>query len=327
MVAKTKTKTKKTKVTKKVQKKVKITTCPKGGPKPKPKSKVIFAFPEYYELAKNIVERTKFEYGDLSIREFPDKESFVQIFTEVKNKEVIVLCGLDKPNKKIAPLIFLADLCKDLGAKRVKLVAPYLGYMRQDARFNPGEAITSASFAKMISNYFDSGITIDPHLHRYESMDQIYKFPFKVLHAAETLSTWIRTNIEKPILIGPDIESTQWVKSVAKKARVPFLILHKTRRGDRNVEISVPDVEKYRKHTPVLVDDIISTARTMIGTVKHLDAAGMQKTICIGIHAVFAGDGYEALRNSGVADVITCNTIRHRTNKIDISEIIAKELL
>ena len=291
------------------------------------KNTVIFSFPGSDDLAKSLVEKTKFELGDLSIREFPDKESFVQIFTDVKDKEVVILCGLDKPNKKLSPLIFLADLCKELGAKKIKLISPYLGYMRQDIRFNEGEAITSKSFAKILNGYFDSGITIDPHLHRYEKMSEIYDFPFKVLHASNVIAEWIKENIKNPVLIGPDSESKQWVSDVAKKANAPFMVLNKIRNGDKEVEISVPNVEKYKKYTPVLVDDIISTARTMIGTVEHLKDAGMEKIICIGIHAVFAGDGYEALKNAKVCDIITCNTIHHKTNRIDISDIIAKELM
>jgi ribose-phosphate pyrophosphokinase len=291
------------------------------------KNTVLFAFPENFELAKIIVGKANFDLGDLSIREFPDKESFVQIFTDVKDRNVVILCGLDKPNRKLLPLVFLADLCRELGAKKVNLISPYLGYMRQDCRFNDGEAITSRSFAKVLNEYFDKGMTIDPHLHRYEKMSEIYKFPFKVLHAGDIIAKWIKENIKKPVLIGPDSESKQWVSHVAKVAEAPFMVLNKVRTGDRDVEVSVPEIEKYRKYTPVLVDDIISTARTMIEVVRHLNEAGMNRTVCIGIHAVFAGDGYEALKNAKVADVVTCNTIPHKTNKIDISDVIVSELL
>ena len=87
-----------------------------------------------------------------------------------------------------------------------------------------------------------------------------------------------------------------------------------------------PHIEKYKYHTPVLVDDIISTARTMIVTIQHLYNAGMKAQICIGVHAVFANDAYNELVKSGIMEVITCNTIPHESNKIDISEMIINEL-
>ena len=113
---------------------------------------------------------------------------------------------------------------------------------------------------------------------------------------------------------------------MAKTAGAPFTVLKKIRHGDHDVEVSVPDVEKYKDATPVLVDDIISTARTMIETVQHLKKAGMKAPICIGIHAVFSGNAYQDLLDSGVEKIITCNTIPHPTNEIDLSKTIAVEV-
>jgi len=287
---------------------------------------IVFTFPEYKKLAKNIAKENGYKLGKVTIREFPDKESFVQIHNKVEGLDVVIVCGLDNPNVKLIPLIFLASVCKKLGAKKIGLVTPYLGYMRQDKRFHKGEALSSEIIGDMLSQYIDYGITIDPHLHRHHKMSEVYDKPFTVLHAADSVAKWIKKNVKKAVLVGPDSESEQWVKDVAKKADVPFMVLQKVRSGDRNVKVSTPDVEKYKGYTPVLFDDIISTARTMMRTVEHLNKAGMKKTVCIGIHAVFSGDAYKALKKSGVSKIITCNTITHKTNKIDLSDIIADEL-
>src|SRR5690606_18318447 len=99
-------------------------------------------------------------------------------------------------------------------------------------------------------------------------------------------SSWI-AGLGDPLLVGPDSESGQWVSAVARAAGVPYIVLRKTRRGDHDVSVSVPDVERHRHRTPVLIDDIISTARTMIETVVHLKRAGLRPPVCIGVHAVF----------------------------------------
>ena len=62
------------------------------------------------------------------------------------------------------------------------------------------------------------------------------------------------------------------------------------RYGDRNVNISLPDVSQYRKYTPVLIDDIIAAARTMIAAVKHLWDADMRAPVCVGVHGVFSDE-------------------------------------
>ncbi len=285
---------------------------------------LLFTFPGYEELAKNLAGKLKCTQGDVTIRHFPDGESFVKLNTDVKNHEVILLCGLDHPDKKAMALLFFTKVAKELGAKSVGLVAPYLGYMRQDKRFHGGEAITSTIFAAFLSQHIDWLITIDPHLHRHKTLDEIYKIPAKALHAAHSIATWVNKNIDHPVLIGPDEESEQWVSDVAQQANAPFIVLKKIRHGDQDVEVSVPDVELYKDHTPVLIDDIISTARTMIETITHLKKSGMKPPICIGVHAVFAKGAYEALLESGVESVVTCNTIPHASNAIDTSDIIAQ---
>lgn len=284
--------------------------------------KIVFALPGNESLAESIIADTKAEKGDFTLRQFPDGETYVRVLSDVENKDVIVVCTLDHPDHKLLPLFFLCKLLKDLKTKSICLIAPYLAYMRQDKQFNPGEAVTSDYFAKLLSSFVDKLITIDPHLHRRTSMKEIYSIPCEVLHASGLISKWVKNNIPDAILIGPDSESEQWVSEVAKNAGVPFLVLQKIRHGDRDVEVSVPQVEKYKNHTPVLVDDIISTARTMIETVKHLKKAGMKPPVCIGVHGIFAGNAYESLLNAGAWQIITCNTIPHESNGIDVSDLL-----
>ena len=111
--------------------------------------------------------------------------------------------------------------------------------MRQDRRFKPGEAITSRQTAELLSNAFDWLVTVDPHLHRYGSLSEIYRIPTHVVHATPLISKWIREHVANPLIIGPDSESEQWVSAVANDAGSPYSVLEKVRRGDRDVEISV----------------------------------------------------------------------------------------
>jgi len=287
---------------------------------------IVFALPGNELLADKISSSLNATKGELVIRRFPDGESYIRVISDVKGKEIILICTLHEPDDKLLPLFFLSKNLKDLGAKQIKLVAPYLAYMRQDKKFNPGEAITSEYFASLISSFVDELITIDPHLHRRHSMSEIYSIPCSVLHASGLVSKYIKEEIENPLLIGPDSESEQWVSEVAKNAGAPFIVLQKERHGDKDVKVTVPQVEKFKDHTPVLVDDIVSTAHTMMETIKHLKNVNMKLPVCIGVHAVFAGNAYEELKNSGTETIVTCNTIPHSSNKIDITELIISNI-
>lgn len=282
---------------------------------------ILFALPGNEELARLLAERLGAELGEAALRHFPDGESYVRILSDVNGKKAVLACTLDRPDAKLLPLYFLSKVAKSLGAACTCLVAPYLAYMRQDKVFKEGEGITSKYFARLISGFADSLITVDPHLHRISNLDAVYDIPTEVVRAASHISHWIKENIQSPLLVGPDSESEQWVSEVAKNAKAPFIVLEKIRRGDRNVEVSIPQVEAYQNHTPVLVDDIISTARTMIETVGHLSQAKMRPPVCIGVHAVFSGNAYQNLLGAGTSRVVTCNTIPHESNAIDVSDL------
>ena len=285
---------------------------------------ILFALPGNEELTAKLAKQLQAEKGEAIIRQFPDGETYVQIQSDVKGKRVLLVCTLHQPDNKLLPLYFLSKTAKDLGADCTCLIAPYLAYMRQDKRFHPGEGITSEYFGLLISQFAETLVTIDPHLHRRSSLSEVYQIPCQVEHAANHISAWIKNNIENPVLVGPDSESEQWVSQVAKNAGAPFIVLEKIRYGDKDVEVSVPDVENYKNYTPVLVDDIISTARTMIETVRHLKQAGMKAPVCIGVHAVFSGNAYQELKDTGTANIVTCNTIPHESNAIDISSLLTE---
>lgn len=289
-------------------------------------SSVLFTIPGNEALGNSILKLLDAEKGEAVIRHFPDGETYVKVLTNMYEKDAIIVCSLYHPDDKILPLYFLAKTLKEFSASSVTLVAPYLAYMRQDKRFSDGECISSVLFAELISRFVDILITIDPHLHRRSSLNEIYSIHTSVLHAAPLISKWIKDNVQKPVFIGPDSESEQWVSKVAADANAPYIVLEKIRKGDRNVKVSVPQVEKYKEHIPVLVDDIISTGKTMIETIGHLKTAGMKAPVCIGIHPILSGKAYEKILQAGASKVVTCNTIMHPSNGINIDELLAEEI-
>lgn len=276
-------------------------------------------------LAQSLCESLGLEEGRLDMRHFPDGESYLRILNEVKHCNVVVLADLYQPDHRVLPLLLLVETLKDLGAEDILLVAPYLPYMRQDKRFHSGEGLTLRYFAELISSYFSSLFTLDPHLHRYHDLSEIYDIPSRVGHAAPLLAEWIAANVETPVLIGPDSECEQWVSAVAKQAGAPFTVLNKTRHGDREVDISIPHIEHWRDHTPVLVDDIISGGHTMLETLSHLESLGLPKTVCIGVHGIFA-EGSDTELAKQFAQMVTCNTIPHPSNAINISPLLVSNI-
>ncbi len=276
-------------------------------------------------LANHLSQIMGIEQGGLEHRIFPDGEHYLRVLTDCTQKSVILCVHLDHPNAKLLELIFLAKAVREQGAKRVGLVVPYLPYMRQDKAFQPGEVVTSRHFAQLLSTYFDWLVTVDPHLHRYHSLDEIYTLQSTVVAAAPVIAQWILASVQNPLLIGPDSESEQWVADVATRAGAPYQILNKTRYGDYEVAVSPIDFADFRQHTPVLVDDIISSGKTLLMTLAQLQQMALPNAICIAVHGLFAGDAYRQLQQQ--AEVLTCDCVPHPSNRITMTPAIADAVL
>ena len=177
-----------------------------------------------------------------------------------------------------------------------------------------------------MSSFLDGLVTVDPHLHRIRHLGDIYSIPTKVAAAAAAIAQWLLHNQPNSLLIGPDEESEQWVSRIAREAGCPYLVLTKERLGDRKVALRLPEMEQHREHQPVLIDDIIASAGTMIETVGRLRQAGLPAPTCIGVHPIFAGSAYQDLIQAGAARVLSCNSISHVSNAIDLHGRIAEAL-
>lgn len=279
------------------------------------------------QLAQAFLASTDAELASYEFRNFPDGESYLRVTSDCSNKKVVILANLHQPNSKILPLIYLCEVLKEMACHSITLVCPYLPYMRQDIQFQTGEAVTSRFFAKLISQYVDHLITIDPHLHRYHSLSQIYACQTTVLQAHPVIVDWIKKNIENPFIVGPDSESEQWAANAAEMIGCPYLILEKQRFGDKDVSVSTKNENTFKGLTPVLIDDIISTGQTMIKTAEWLEKEGLCPPVCIGVHALFSGNALRDMQQANIEKTLTCSTISHVSNEIDISTLLVESII
>ena len=287
-------------------------------------SPIIVSYPGNEALAEALALRARVEPAPLELRAFPDGESHVRLGGPIEGREVTVVCTLHQPDALFLRLAMIASTARDLGASRLVLVAPYLSYMRQDERFRPGDGVTSRYFARLLSGIFEELITVDPHLHRWSSLDEIYTLQARRVSAAPAIAGWVREHVEAPVIVGPDAESAQWVEALAAQLEVPSVVLEKVRHGDRDVSIDAAGLEAHEGCAPVVLDDIVSTGRTMAETVALLAERGFEAPRCVAVHAVFADEAGELLREAGARELVTCDTIPHPSNAISVHSLIAE---
>jgi len=292
-----------------------------------PSSTIIVSSQYSEDLAKSIAKNTKSKYSKLTVDHFPDGDIYLKFNANVKGKTVVIVKSFQPlPNWALYSTIFIAETAKDLGAKKVILVAPYLAFMRQDKRFHQGEAISSRVMAKMLNNSIDKLITMDPHLHRYHSLKDIFKISTKRLTANNLIADYVKKKIKNSVIIGPDWESYQWAEAIAKECKVECTVLEKTRFSSRHVHVKMKKKIDIKNKNVVIVDDIISTGHTIMEAAKKAKKLGAKSITAMGVHGLLIEDAVKKMKTLGIK-VVTTNTIKHKTNKIDVSRLIAKELI
>jgi ribose-phosphate pyrophosphokinase len=237
---------------------------------------------------------------------------------------VLILRGLQQPNDKLVELMIAAPTARELGAKRLALLSPYLAYMRQDMEFTPGEAVSQRHIARLLAAHFDHVLTIDPHLHRIDSLDEVMPKGCGVtLSAARLLGQWVAAQVPNALLIGPDEESAQWVSEAAEAGGLQHAIGSKVRLGDHQVSLALPSVDLAGRAV-VLLDDMASTGRTLIGSAQQLLQRGALSVDVAVTHALFNGDALANLKAAGVRHVWSSNSVAHASNAVSVAGLLAE---
>lgn len=286
----------------------------------------IHGFPDAMPAAHRLAGALGADCRSIDVHSFPDGESLVRVGTT--SSVAIIYRSLDHPNAKLIELLLGAAALRDRGARAVILVAPYLGYMRQDKAFQPGEAISQKVIGRLIAGHFDGLVTVDPHLHRVRSLSEaVPGIRVATVSAAATLAAMVRPDITPDtILVGPDAESRPWVESVAAPLGLDVLIGEKLRIGDRGVDLDIPDCGRVGGRPAILVDDMISSGATLLRCAAILKAAGATRLEAIATHCLARPYDLEALARAGIARVRSTDTVNAITACTPIAPAIAEAL-
>ncbi len=289
-------------------------------------SAIVIGFPEYETQAQRLAEAAGLPFHCAELHRFPDGETRVRLPEKLPAR--CILCrSLDHPNDKLLELLMAAAGARALGAENITLVAPYLCYMRQDMAFNPGEVVSQQVIGELLASYFDSVLTVDAHLHRVHTLSQAVQAGTAInLTAAPLMAEFLQEQIENPYLLGPDVESEQWVKAIAAHQKLEYGVAQKERQGDRAVSISLP-ASPGKNRNIVLIDDVASTGRTLLETTRALEEYSPTSISVLVTHALFVDHSDELLRQAGVSNLWSCDSIPHSSNCIELGGMLAAILV
>jgi len=283
---------------------------------------LLLGFPDYQLQAKNLARLLKVDFAEVEIHTFPDGESKIKLPAVIPDK-IIICRSLNFPNDKLIELFFIAKAARQKGCEHITLIAPYLCYMRQDKAFEPGEIISQRMAGKFISSLVDEIITVDPHLHRINNLEEVIKTKRTVtISAAPLISNHISLQVSDPLIVGPDEESEQWVKQVAEIHGYDYMIAEKTRHSDRDVDIVIPTSDVENRNV-VLVDDVASTGKTLMNAAHQLIENGVSSIYCAVTHALFIENSYQELLSMGIKEIWSTDSVSHPSNCMSLTSLIA----
>ncbi len=263
----------------------------------------------------------------IDVHRFPDGELRVTIGPVAST--MIIYASLDQPNDKLLALLFAAEALRRAGAKRLVLVAPYLCYMRQDTAFHEGEAISQIVVGRLIAETFDRVITVDAHLHRTKTIEEVFiGIETENMSAMSVIADFLVAGKYDPgtIVVGPDAESESWVRDLARRLKADYAVAQKVRRGDRSVDMSFANQKIFVGRPVVLVDDIVSSGGTIMACTKALLAAGARSVDAVITHALFPREMAGAFMAAGLRSIVSTHSVPHPTNAIKLDAIFAGAL-
>ncbi len=285
----------------------------------------VLYFDDEAEAACRFAETAGFSSAVVDRHRFPDGELKLRLPASLPAK-VIVYRSLVNPNEKLIELLFVAQTARQLGAKDLTLIAPYLAYMRQDIAFHEGEVVSQKIIGRFLAQVFDGLVTIDPHLHRVATLEEASPVKRAItLSGAPLLGNYIAQQIPDAFLLGPDSESAQWIASAAKKHGFDHAACEKIRRGDKDVQVQLPAVDLKGRRV-VILDDVASSGRTLAKATHAALEAGASSVDVAVTHALFADDALQVIREAGVRHIWSTDCIAHESNVVSIAAMLAEAL-
>ena len=288
-------------------------------------SATLHCFAEAAGPAKQLAALLGVQGTEVAVHRFPDGESLVRVAET--GPVALLYRSLDDPNAKLVEVLLAASALRDGGARQVILIAPYLAYMRQDTAFRPGEAVSQRVIGRLLAGAFDGILTVDPHLHRVSALGEVIPdVPAIAITAAPLLAAAVDHD-SAPVLVGPDEESRQWVGAVARLAGLPFIVGRKQRRGDRDVIVTFEDAAQIAGRPVVLVDDLVSSGRTLIEAAAGLLAAGASRVDALAVHSLASAADIAAMHAAGIGSIRASDSVAGPLAQLPLAPALAQAII
>lgn len=284
--------------------------------------------PSSLNLACKISEVLKIPLVKVKMKRFPDGEFYFKFEEDISGENLLVVQSLYPPQDMHAMELFLIlHTARDLEANTMKVFVPYLAYSRQDERFLEGECLSASMMAEIIEELgADALYTVDVH---NENVLKMYKIPVYNLTASGELARYFaEKGLEDPIVIAPDDEdlAIRRARHAAKVLNAECDALEKRRDRYTGEIITYRKDLKVKGRDAIIIDDIISTGKTVANAARILKEQGVRR-ILVGVsHALLIGNSAKMIVENGVEEIVGTDSVANEYAKVSVAPILARAL-
>ena len=271
-------------------------------------------------IAEDMSKKLQIPLAEVISKRFPDNELYIRILDDISGEDVIIV-QTTYPDPNIVELFLLQNAVKEAGATKITVIIPYLGYGRQDKKFENGEPISAKAIANLVSLNADEIITIDPHK---ENILDFFTIPTFSCSAVSELAKYHKKN-NVNLVLAPDKGALDRARQASTIIGCDFDYMEKTRIDGTTVEIKPKSLDAQDKNVAI-IDDIISTGGTMAKSIKELKKQKAKKIFVSCTHGLFVGGAEKKLISAGCDEIISTDTIVNKFSKVRVSPCILQLL-
>ncbi|NOY79517.1 MAG: ribose-phosphate pyrophosphokinase [Kiritimatiellaeota bacterium] len=284
----------------------------------------LFAGSANPDLAEGIAQYLGVSCGAVEIRRFSEGEVFVKFLQNIRGSDVfIVQPTCSPPNETLMELLIMLDAARRASAQRITAVLPFYGYARQDRKDQPRVPIT----AKLVANLLctagaDRILTMDLHAQQIQGF---FDIPVDHLYAAPVFVRYLRSVLlNEAVVVSPDVGSVKMAQAYGDLLGCGFAVVAKRRVSAEKVE-SAHLVGEVEGRDCILVDDLTTTAGTLIAAAEKLKSSGAQRVFAAVSHCCLTPEGHRGLDVSPITELVTTDSVpvaeEGRSRKVKVLSI------
>ncbi|ACP20895.1 hypothetical protein Aasi_1558 [Candidatus Amoebophilus asiaticus 5a2] len=275
-----------------------------------------FAGTASQELGKSIAELANKLLGKWELQRFSDGEIRPILQENINGAMVVLIQSTYTPVDHLMELLLMIDAARNAGARKVVVVLPYLGYMRQDKVHQAGESYGAALVTKLLfAAGADQLIICEPHtsnLHLY------FSGIIKEVSSYEIFKRYLETlQLKNVCFVAPDAGALAAARLYAQFFNANLVACHKIRQAPNKVA-SIQVTGTVKNTHAIIIDDIIDTGHTLYAVAQELRSQGAYSVYALCTHPIFSGYAYDYLLSSVLDKIIVTNTIPIKKQHVKI---------